>query len=317
MSSLISIIVPCYNEEESLPLFYDVIVKQAELMKNKFDTDFEFIFVNDGSRDNTLDIIKSLSQKDERVKYISFSRNFGKEAAMYAGMKSASGDFTAIMDADLQDPPSLLEEMYRYITEENYDCVATRRTTRKGEPHIRSFFARCFYKLINKISKTDIVDGARDFRLMTRQMVGAILEMTEYNRFSKGIFGWVGFETKWLEYENTKRVAGETKWSFWKLFLYSLDGIIAFSTVPLAISSIIGFLLCIVAFVLIITIIVKTLLFGDPVAGYPSLVCIICFLSGIQLFCFGILGQYLSKTYLETKRRPIYIIKETNTIGDK
>lgn len=317
MSYLISIIVPCYNEEESLPLFYDVIVKQAELMKNKFDTDFEFIFVNDGSRDNTLDIIKSLSQKDERVKYISFSRNFGKEAAMYAGMKSASGDFTAIMDADLQDPPSLLEEMYRFITEENYDCVATRRTTRKGEPHIRSFFARCFYKLINKISKTDIVDGARDFRLMTRQMVGAILEMTEYNRFSKGIFGWVGFETKWLEYENTKRVAGETKWSFWKLFLYSLDGIIAFSTVPLAISSVIGFLLCIVAFVLIITIIVKTLLFGDPVAGYPSLVCIICFLSGIQLFCFGILGQYLSKTYLETKHRPIYIIKETNTIGDK
>lgn len=317
MSYLISIIVPCYNEEESLPLFYDVIVKQAELMKNKFDTDFEFIFVNDGSRDNTLDIIKSLSQKDERVKYISFSRNFGKEAAMYAGMKSARGDFTAIMDADLQDPPSLLEEMYRFITEENYDCVATRRTTRKGEPHIRSFFARCFYKLINKISKTDIVDGARDFRLMTRQMVGAILEMTEYNRFSKGIFGWVGFETKWLEYENTKRVAGETKWSFWKLFLYSLDGIIAFSTVPLAISSVIGFLLCIVAFVLIITIIVKTLLFGDPVAGYPSLVCIICFLSGIQLFCFGILGQYLSKTYLETKHRPIYIIKETNTIGDK
>lgn len=317
MSSLISIIVPCYNEEESLPLFYDVIVKQAELMKNKFDTDFEFIFVNDGSRDNTLDIIKSLSQKDERVKYISFSRNFGKEAAMYAGMKSASGDFTAIMDADLQDPPSLLEEMYRYITEENYDCVATRRTTRKGEPAIRSFFARCFYKLINKISKANIVDGARDFRLMTRQMVGAILEMTEYNRFSKGIFGWVGFETKWLEYENTKRVAGETKWSFWKLFLYSLDGIIAFSTVPLAISSVIGFLLCIVAFVLIITIIVKTLLFGDPVAGYPSLVCIICFLSGIQLFCFGILGQYLSKTYLETKHRPIYIIKETNTIGDK
>lgn len=317
MSSLISIIVPCYNEEESLPLFYDVIVKQAELMKNKFDTDFEFIFVNDGSRDNTLDIIKSLSQKDERVKYISFSRNFGKEAAMYAGMKSARGDFTAIMDADLQDPPSLLEEMYRFITEENYDCVATRRTTRKGEPHIRSFFARCFYKLINKISKANIVDGARDFRLMTRQMVGAILEMTEYNRFSKGIFGWVGFETKWLEYENTKRVAGETKWSFWKLFLYSLDGIIAFSTVPLAISSVIGFLLCIVAFVLIITIIVKTLLFGDPVAGYPSLVCIICFLSGIQLFCFGILGQYLSKTYLETKHRPIYIIKETNTIGDK
>lgn len=317
MSSLISIIVPCYNEEESLPLFYDVIVKQAEIMKNKFDTDFEFIFVNDGSRDNTLDTIKSLSQKDERVKYISFSRNFGKEAAMYAGMKSARGDFTAIMDADLQDPPSLLEEMYRYITEENYDCVATRRTTRKGEPAIRSFFARCFYKLINKISKANIVDGARDFRLMTRQMVGAILEMTEYNRFSKGIFGWVGFETKWLEYENTKRVAGETKWSFWKLFLYSLDGIIAFSTVPLAISSIIGFLLCIVAFVLIITIIVKTLLFGDPVAGYPSLVCIICFLSGIQLFCFGILGQYLSKTYLETKHRPIYIIKETNTIGDK
>ena len=257
--------------------------------------------------------IKKLHEQDERVHMVAFSRNFGKEAAIYAGLKSSKGDYVAIMDADLQDPPSLLEEMYTAITDEGYDCAAARRTTRKGEPPIRSFFARCFYKLINKISKTEIVDGARDFRLMTRQMADSILSMTEYNRFSKGIFGWVGFNTKWLEYENKERVAGETKWSFWKLFLYSLDGIMAFSTAPLAISSIIGFLFCIIAFVMILVIIVKTLVLGDPVAGYPSLVCIIFLVSGVQLFCLGILGQYLSKTYLETKNRPMYIIKETNT----
>lgn len=310
---LISIIIPCYNEEAVLPLFYEEITKQADIMRDKFHADFEYLFVNDGSDDNTLTLIKSLAAEDKRVKYISFSRNFGKEAAMYAGLKNASGDYAAIMDADLQDPPSMLGEMYEILASGEFDCAATRRVSRKGEPPVRSFFARIFYKLINKISKADIVDGARDFRLMTRQMVNAILEMGEYNRFSKGIFGWVGFNTKWLEYENTERAAGETKWSFWKLFLYSLDGITAFSTAPLGIASVMGFIFCIVAFIMIFIIILKTLIFGDPVAGYPSLVCIIFLVSGIQMFCIGILGQYLSKTYLETKKRPVYIIKEYNT----
>ena len=286
-------------------------------MSAEHGVEFEYVFVNDGSRDKTLDVLKSYADSDPRVKYVSFSRNFGKEAAMYAGLKAARGDYIAIMDVDLQDPPELLDEMYKAVTDEGYDCAASRRTTRKGEPPIRSFFARCFYRLINKISKTEIVDGARDFRLMTRQMVDAILSMTEYNRFSKGIFGWVGFNTKWLEYENKERVAGETKWSFWKLFLYSLDGIIAFSTAPLAIASLIGFLFCIVAFVMILVIIVKTLVFGDPVAGYPSLVCIIFLVSGVQLFCLGILGQYLAKAYLETKSRPVYIVKESNIEEEK
>lgn len=310
---LISIIIPCYNEEAVLPLFYEEITKQSDIMRDKFHADFEYLFVNDGSDDNTLTLIKSLAAEDKRVKYISFSRNFGKEAAMYAGLKNASGDYAAIMDADLQDPPSMLGEMYEILASGKFDCAATRRVSRKGEPPVRSFFARIFYKLINKISKADIVDGARDFRLMTRQMVNAILEMGEYNRFSKGIFGWVGFNTKWLEYENTERAAGETKWSFWKLFLYSLDGITAFSTAPLGIASVMGFIFCIVAFIMIFIIILKTLIFGDPVAGYPSLVCIIFLVSGIQMFCIGILGQYLSKTYLETKKRPVYIIKEYNT----
>lgn len=310
---LISIIIPCYNEEAVLPLFYKEITKQSDIMRDKFHADFEYLFVNDGSDDNTLTLIKSLAAEDKRVKYISFSRNFGKEAAMYAGLKNASGDYAAIMDADLQDPPSMLGEMYEILASGEFDCAATRRVSRKGEPPVRSFFARIFYKLINKISKADIVDGARDFRLMTRQMVNAILEMGEYNRFSKGIFGWVGFNTKWLEYENTERAAGETKWSFWKLFLYSLDGITAFSTAPLGIASVMGFIFCIVAFIMIFIIILKTLIFGDPVAGYPSLVCIIFLVSGIQMFCIGILGQYLSKTYLETKKRPVYIIKEYNT----
>lgn len=315
MSNLISIIIPCYNEEVAVPYFYDAITKQSAVMKDKFGVDFEYLFINDGSKDNTLGVIKEYAKKDSRVKYISFSRNFGKEAAMYAGMKYAAGDYTAIMDVDLQDPPEMLTQMYESILNGGFDCAAARRTTRKGEPPIRSFFARLFYRLINRISKTDIVDGARDYRLMTRQMTDAILEMSEYNRFSKGIFGWVGFNTKWLEYENTERVAGETKWSFWKLFLYSLDGITAFSTAPLAIASIMGFLMCFAAFVMIIVIITKTLIWGDPVAGYPSLVCIILLVAGVQTFCIGILGQYLSKTYLETKRRPKFIIKETNEVN--
>lgn len=305
---LITIIVPCYNEEEALPLFYEEITKVAKTMKQ---VKFEFLFINDGSKDKTLPILRKMSENDSRVRYISFSRNFGKESAMYAGFEEANGDFVAIMDADLQDPPSLLPQMYQIIKDEEYDCVATRRVTRVGEPPIRSFFAHLFYKLINKISKTDIVDGARDYRLMTRQMVDSILLMKEYNRFSKGIFGWIGFNTKWLDYENIERVAGETKWSFWKLFLYSLEGIVAFSTLPLTIASIFGILFCFIAFIMIIVIIIRTLVFGDPTSGWPSLACIIFLVSGIQLFCIGIIGQYLSKTYLETKKRPIYIVKET------
>lgn len=304
----ISIIVPCYNEEEALPLFYAEIDKISKSM----DVNFELLFVNDGSKDKTLLELRKLAKKDERVKYISFSRNFGKEAAMYAGFENSTGDYVAVMDADLQDPPVLLPVMYNAIVEDGYDSVATRRATRKGEPKIRSFFARMFYKIINKISKADIVDGARDYRLMTRQMVDAILSMGEYNRFSKGIFGWIGFNTKWIEYENVERVAGETKWSFWKLFAYSLEGITAFSTVPLTIASVFGILFCLVAFVLIIFIMIRTWCFGDPVAGWPSMVCIIFLVGGVQLFCTGIIGQYLSKTYLETKNRPIYIIKEKN-----
>lgn len=304
----ISIIVPCYNEEESMPLFYDEICKVADTFKK---VDFEFIFVNDGSRDKTLEIARGLADKDKRVRYISFSRNFGKEAAILAGLDYSVGDYVAIMDADLQDPPSLLHEMYDGIKNEGYDCVATRRVSRKGEPPIRSFFAKCYYKLINKISKTEIVDGARDYRLMTRQMVNSILELKEYNRFSKGIFSWVGYNTKWLEYKNVERVAGTTKWSFWKLFLYSLESIVAFSTVPLAVASIMGLLFFLVSMIMIVFIIVKTLTFGDPVAGWPSLVCIIFFVSGVQLFSIGVIGQYLSKLYLEVKGRPVYIVKET------
>ena len=309
MKKLISVIVPCYNEQAVLHLFYDEISAVAGKMSAY---DFEFIFVNDGSRDNTLKICKELAEKDERVKYISFSRNFGKEAGIYAGFEKAKGDLVCMMDADLQDPPSLLPEMVKIIEEDGYDSVATRRVTRKGEPPIRSFFAGLFYKLMNKISRTEIVDGARDYRLMTRQFVNSLLSLGEYNRFSKGLFGWVGYQTKWLEYENVERAAGETKWSFWKLLLYSIEGIMAFSTVPLAISAVMGILFCAIAFVMILFIIVKTLVFGDPVAGWPSTACIILFVGGVQLFCVGILGQYLAKTYLEVKGRPIYICKETN-----
>lgn len=303
----LSIVVPCYNEEEAIPYFYEEIDKVSKEMKN----DFEFIFVNDGSKDKTIDIVKDLSKKDKRVKYIHFSRNFGKEAAMLAGLELSSGDYVTIMDADLQDPPSLLPEMVRLIEEEDYDCVGTRRVTRKGEPPIRSFFARMFYKIINKMSKVEMVDGARDFRLMTRQMVDSILSLKEYNRYSKGLFSFVGYKTKWLEYENVQRVAGSTKWSFWKLLIYAFEGIIAFSTTPLMIAALVGIIFFIVSFIMIIVIIVRTLTFGDPVSGWPSLVCIIFFVSGVQLFCLGIIGAYLSKTYLETKNRPIYIVKET------
>lgn len=304
----ISAIIPCYNEEQALPYLYEELVKVAQQMSS---LEFEFIFVNDGSRDKTLNVIRELRKKDLRVRYISFSRNFGKEAAIYAGLEASTGDFVAMLDADLQDPPYLLDEMYNSIKNEGYDCVATRRVDRKGEPVIRSFFAIQFYKLINKISDTEIVDGARDFRLMTRQMVNAILKLGEYNRFSKGIFGWVGFNTKWIAFENVERIAGETKWSFWGLFFYSLEGIIAFSTRPLAIASLFGILFFIIAIIWTAIIITKTLIWGNPVAGYPSLISAIFFIGGIQLLCLGILGQYLAKTYLETKKRPIYIAKET------
>ena len=306
----ISIIVPCYNEEQAIPYFYEEITKVAK----DLNYDFEFIFVNDGSKDKTIEIVKEYAKKDKRVKFIHFSRNFGKEAAMYAGLEVSTCDYVAIMDADLQDPPALLPQMVSILEDENsdYDSVGTRRVTRKGEPPIRSFFARKFYKIINKMSKIEMVDGARDYRLMKRQVVNSILELKEYNRYSKGLFEFVGYNTKWLEFENVERVAGETKWSFWKLFLYAIEGIVAFSTAPLAIASIVGFIFCLVSFIMILVIIIKTLAFGDPTSGWPSLVCIIFFVSGIQLFCLGIIGEYLSKTYLETKKRPIYIIKETN-----
>ena len=306
----ISVVVSCYNEEKALPLFYE---EMERVRKKDFENivEFEYIFINDGSKDKTLEIIKGLREKDSKVRYISFSRNFGKESAMLAGLDASVGDYVAVMDADLQDPPALLRQMYDAIKNENYDAVGTRRVTRKGEPPIRSFFARIFYKIINKMSDIEMVDGARDYRLMKRQVVDSIISLREYNRYSKGLFSFVGYNTKWLEYENIERVAGETKWSFWKLFKYAIEGITAFSTTPLIISSIIGIIFCAVAFLAIIFIIIKTLVFGDPTSGWPSLACIIVFVSGVQLFSIGIIGQYLSKTYLEVKKRPIYIIKET------
>lgn len=302
----LSIVVPCYNEQEAIPLFFAACA--AEVAKLAVET--EWWFIDDGSLDGTLSALKTLHAQDSRVHYLSFSRNFGKEAGMYAGMEASTGDFVAVMDVDLQDPPALLGQMLAGVQNEGVDCVATRRVTRAGEPKLRSFFARSFYRLINRISKTEVVDGARDFRLMSRQMVDAILSLKEVSRFSKGIFSWVGFRTRWLEYENVQRVAGETKWSFWKLLIYSLDGIIGFSTVPLAIASVMGMAFCLLAFVLILFFFIKTVIWGDPVAGFPAMICIILLLGGIQLFCIGILGQYLSKTYLETKRRPIYITRE-------
>ena len=307
--SLLSVIVPCYNEEENIWDFYQEFIKNEEYL-NQNKVEFELIYVDDGSFDDTMERIREVAKEDNRVSYISFSRNFGKEAALYAGFEKAKGDYVVVMDADLQDPPSLLPQMFPYIWEEGYDSVATRRVDRKGEPPIRSFFARCFYKIMKKISKTDIVDGARDYRLMTRPMVDAILSMKEYNRFTKGIYGWIGFSTKWIEFENVERKKGETKWSFWGLLLYSLEAIISFSTAPLSFAAIMGVLFCVLAFLLIIFIIVRTTIFGDPVSGWPSLVCIISLISGVQLFCLGIVGEYLAKTYLEVKGRPIYIVKE-------
>ncbi|MCI8290685.1 MAG: glycosyltransferase family 2 protein [Clostridia bacterium] len=303
----ISIIVPCYNEEEVLDIFYNKIVE----VSSEIDAEFEYIFVDDGSKDKTLEIVRDFSKKDGRVRYISFSRNFGKEAAMYAGLNESTGDFVAIMDADLQDPPELLQEMYETLLTKEYDCVATKRKTRKGENLIISWCSRLFYKIINKMSGTEVVNGARDYRLMSRRMVDSILKVTEYNRFSKGIFSWVGFNTKWIAYDNRKRAAGKTKWNFWKLFIYALDGITAFSTVPLLISALAGILFCFLAFIGILFIIIKTCIYGDPVSGWPSLVCVILFVGGIQLFCLGIMGQYMSKEYMEIKNRPIYIVKET------
>ena len=301
----LSIIVPCFNEEESIPYFYDEVKKVTKNM----DIKLELIFVDDGSRDKTLEVIKSKTD-DKEVKYISFSRNFGKEAAMYAGLSMASGDYVTIMDVDLQDPPSLLPEMVRLIEEEGYDCVATKSTSRNGYSFLRKTFTKWFYDIIGKMSKTEMVPGARDYRLMTRQMVEAVLSMKEYNRYSKGLFSFVGFKTKWIEFENKERVAGTTKWNFWKLFSYALDGIVGFSTAPLTMAAFIGVLFCLIAFIMIIVIIVKTLAFGDPTSGWPSLACIIFMVSGIQLLCLGVIGEYLAKMYLEVKQRPIYIIKE-------
>lgn len=310
MNNLCSCIVPCFNEEEVIPIYYKEMQKMIRQEQGKVD--FELIFVDDGSTDGTLKVMKELSEQDSKVHYVSFSRNFGKEAALYAGLEHAKGQYVVTMDVDLQDPPHLIPEMIRCIDEEGYDSVATRRVTREGEPVIRSFFARQFYKLINKISDANIVDGARDFRMMKREMVDAVLAMPEYNRFTKGIFGWVGFRTKWLEYKNVERAAGETKWSFWKLFRYACEGIMAFSTAPLMAVSVMGVIVCIIAFLFLIFVIVRAAVFGDPVAGWPSLVCIISFLSGIQLLGIGVVGMYLSKTYLETKHRPIYIERESH-----
>lgn len=309
----LSLVVPAYNEEEALPIFYREARKVEEQLPQ---VEIEYLFVDDGSVDGTMDVIRRLHEEDPRVHYVSFSRNFGKEAAIYAGLENAVGDYVAILDADLQDPPALLPEMLRIVTQEGYDCVGSRRVSRKGEPPIRSWFARMFYKIMNRISSADVVDGARDFQLMNRKVVSAILSMKEYNRFSKGIFGWVGFKKKWLEYENIERAAGETKWSFWKLLLYALDGIVAFSTMPLVIASVMGMLFCVLAFAAIIFIIIRTLVFGDPTSGWPSMVCIIMLVSGVQLLCIGILGQYMAKTYLETKRRPLYLVEEARLEED-
>ena len=309
MNKTVTLIVPCYNEEESLPIFYRAI---CDVARGLPQYQISLLFVNDGSKDGTLNVMRNLAAQDERVKYLSFSRNFGKEAAIYAGLQNASGDYAAIMDVDLQDPPSLLPDMYRILKEEPYDSVATRRSTRMGEPKIRSFLSKEFYNVINKISKTEIVSGARDYRLMNRKMIDAVLEMSEYNRFSKGIFGWVGFRTKWLEYENIERSAGETKWNVKKLFIYSLEGITGFSVVPLSIAAYMGVLFCGLSFLMIVAIVVRTLIWGDPVAGWPSMVCILFGVGGVQLLCTGILGQYLAKTYLEVKNRPVYLLKDSS-----
>ena len=303
----LSIIVPCYNEEETVEIFY----QETQKVIKQLQCDYEFLFVNDGSKDKTLQKLRFLSQKDANVRYLSFSRNFGKESALFAGLKAATGDLITVMDADLQDPPELLPEMVKAIFDEGYDCVGTRRTTRDGEPVIRSFFARMFYRIVNRIGEVEMVDGARDFRLMTRQMVDSILELSEYNRFSKGLFSWVGYKTKYLTFENRERVAGQTSWSFWSLFKYSIDGIINFSEAPLNIASFIGAISCVGAVIAMIVVIIKTLIFKDPTTGWPYLVSIILFMGGLQLLCLGIIGKYIAKIFLETKKRPHYIVKET------
>ena len=305
----VNLIVPCYNEAEALPLFKDELNKVIQTLDQYT---FEILLINDGSTDTTLSVMKEICDTDSHYKYISFSRSFGKEAAMYAGFCNSDGDYAAIMDADMQDPPALLPDMLHCLETEDYDSVATRRVSRIGEPKIRSFFARNFYKLINKISDADVVDGARDFRLMKREMVDSIVAMCEYNRFSKGIFGWIGFKTKWLEYENVNRIAGETKWSFWGLFKYAVDGIINFSETPMSLASGLGIFLTIFSFLMVIFIIIRKEIFGDPVAGWPSLACIIIFIAGLQFLCMGIMGKYIAKTYLEVKNRPHYIVSETN-----
>lgn len=304
----ISLIVPCYNEEEALPYFYEEVTKVFQPL----DYDYELLLVNDGSKDATLEVMRRIGMKDSHVKYMSFSRNFGKESAMYAGFCNVDGDYVAVMDADMQDPPSLLPKMLEIMESGEYDSVATRRVSREGEPPIRSWFARKFYMIINKISDADVVDGARDFRLMTREMVAAIISMGENNRFSKGIYGWIGFRTYWLPYENIERVAGETKWSFWKLFKYAINGIIDFSEVPLSIASWFGIIMTFLAFIFLIFIVVRRAVYGDPVAGWASTICVIIFIGGIQLFCMGVMGQYIAKNYTESKKRPHYIISETN-----
>lgn len=305
----LSLIIPCYNEEEALPTFYQEVDKISALLDGY---ELEMLFIDDGSKDKTLDVVKGFAAQDPRVKYLSFSRNFGKESAMYAGFCNATGDLVAVMDADMQDPPSLLPQMIKIIEEEGYDSVATRRVTRKGEPKIRSFFARMFYKIMGKISDVDVVDGARDFRLMKRKMVDSIVAMGETNRFSKGIFGWIGFKTYWLEYENVERVAGQTKWSFWKLFKYSLEGITNFSDAPLKIASWSGIFFTFISVIALLVVFIRALCFGDKVAGWPSTICIILFVAGVQLFCLGMMGQYIAKIFRETKKRPIYIISESN-----
>ena len=307
----ISIIIPCYNEEEAIPVYYETMVRQMNEMEEQQKVQFELIFVDDGSKDHSLFEMRRLAQKDMRCRYLSFSRNFGKEAAMYAGLQAAKGDYVTVMDVDLQDPPFLLPKMYAMLQSGTCDCVAARRSSREGEGKIKSFLSNAFYSVINRLSKTEIVSGARDYRLMSRKMTDAVLSMAEYNRFSKGIFSWVGFKTKWIDYKNVERVAGTTKWIFWGLLKYSIEGIVGFSTAPLLMAAGLGLAFCVLAFVGIIIVVVRALMFGDPTSGWPSLVCIILLCSGVQLLCTGIAGEYLAKTYLETKHRPIYIAAET------
>lgn len=314
---LISVVVPCYNEAAALPLFLDALREISAELYDEFSCKVELLFVDDGSRDGTLSVLREAARTDSHVRYLSFSRNFGKEAAMYAGLQHAHGDYIVVMDADLQHPPSMLREMVSVLRTGEYDCAAARRVSRTGEPPLRSFFSRRFYRLINRISDTEIVEGACDFRMMSRRMVDAILSLREYNRFSKGIFSWVGFRTKWLPFENQERVAGETKWSFWGLLVYAIQGIVGFSTAPLIFVALLGVLLCVGALLMVVYVIVKTLLFGDPVGGWPSMACMVMFLGGVQLFCMGILGEYLAKTYLEVKRRPIYVLSETDEDAQK